>query len=294
MHCLNLKITYDCTNHCSFCFSSYMNNTSMTLDKLKHAVIQGHESDCNELVLSGGEPTLYPHYVMELLHVAKDLNYKKFIIQTNGYGLAINSDFVSLLDHMAKTSDVCLSFSVHGHNAALHDDLCGTPGAFRNLMDAMDRISETNCAIYTNTVTNAKNLLHLEDIAALLKPYTPEIMQFAVMHLNEKNELSVPLVATVKAIRKLAGVVDTHVLKTEGIPYCLLHGMESCVGESAWPSVLDLYNRPDNYLQDFKQTDYGMRRKLTNCNQCIFDKICMGVWKEHFEEFSSLNIHPIR
>lgn len=265
----------------------------MTIEKLKRAVIHGHENGCNELVISGGEPTLCPQYVMDLLRLAKALDYKKYIIQTNGYGIAENDDLVSFLSHMAETSDICISFSVHGHSAELHDGLCGTFGSFENLMKAMDRISKTRCTIYTNTVVNARNISHLENIAKLLNFYNPQIMQFSVMHLKEQSELSVPLAATVKAIQNLAKIVDVQMLKTEGVPYCLLHGMESCVGESAWPSILDLYNRTDNYLQDFKQTDYGMRRKLPNCNQCILDDICMGVWKENFDEFSSMNIHPI-
>ena len=293
MHCLNLKVTYDCTNHCSFCFSSYMKNTVLPLDSLKEAVLQGQRNGCNELVLSGGEPTLYPEYITELISLAVTSGYKKYIIQTNGYGLSRCEELVSFLDHVAESTETCLSFSVHGHTADIHDDLSGNPNAFRSLIDAIDKVSKTHCKIYTNTVVNARNISHLNDVAALLAPYKPEIMQFSMMHLKDQSKISVSLEDSVQAIKKLKGVVSPDILKTEGVPYCLLYGMETCVGESAWPTVLDLYNKDNDYRSDFKQLDYGMRSKMESCNKCIMNKICMGVWKEHFEEFSNMGIHPI-
>lgn len=271
-----------------------MKDTVIPLESLEKAVLQGRRNGCNELVISGGEPTLAPEAVMELISLAEASGYQKYIIQTNGYGLSRFGELVSFLDRAAETAEICLSFSVHGHIADVHNELSGNPDAFAGLMDAMDKVSATHCRIYTNTVINARNVHHLGDVAALLAPYRPDIMQFSVMHSEERNELSVSLEDCVWAIRKLKRMVSPDRLKTEGVPYCLLHGMETCVGESAWPSVLDLYNREDEYMSDFKQLDDGMRRKMENCDKCVMDQICMGVWKEHFEEFSHMGIHPIR
>lgn len=270
-----------------------MKDIVIPLESLKKAVFQGHKNGCNELVLSGGEPTLYPKYIIELISFAVTLGYEKYIIQTNGYGLSTCEELVSFLDHVAKTTEVCLSFSVHGHNADIHNELSGNPNAFRSLTDAINKASKTHCRIYTNTVINAYNVDYLNDVATLIAPYQPDIMQFSVMHLKEQSELSVSLADSVQAIKKLKDIVSLNVLKTEGVPYCLLYGMEQCVGESAWPTVLDLYNKDNDYMSDFKQLDYGMRSKMESCKKCIMNKICMGVWKEHFEEFSNMGIHPI-
>ena len=204
-----------------------------------------------------------------------------------------NAQLISFLDSVAQDAEMCLSFSVHGHVAKIHDDLSGNAGAFKRLLNAMDGISKTHCRIYTNTVINAKNIMHLKDVVVLLCQYNPEIMQFSMMHLKEKSPLTVSFVDSVKAIKELKGMVSLDILKTEGVPYCLLYGMEQCVGESAWPTTLDLYNKENDYMNDFKQLDYGMRSKLENCDKCILNMICMGVWTEHFEEFSGMGIRPI-
>ena len=270
-----------------------MKNTKISLDSMKKAVICGRENGCNELVLSGGEPTIYPEIIREIIKLAETLEYQKFIIQTNGYGIAQSDDFVIYLDSVAKRKEVCISFSVHGHIPDIHNDLSGNENAFENTINAIEKTSKTYCKIYTNTVINSKNKSHLKDIAHLLQSYNPEIMQFSAMHLKEKTPLSVSFRETVNAIRELKDEVSLDVLRTEGVPYCCLYGMEQCVGESSWPTVLDLYNKEDDYLNDFKQIESGMRKKMKNCNECILNSICMGVWKEHFSEFNEMGLHPI-
>ena len=166
-------------------------------------------------------------------------------------------------------------------------------GAFKSVKSALEKIKETDCKIYTNTVITSLNINYLEDIAQFVLQYSPEIMQFSMLHLKNPNDLTVSLLDSVLAVKKLKGRVNEEILKTEGMPYCLLHGMEKCVGESFWPSVLDLYNKNENYIKDFNQLDYGMRQKLDICGKCIFNEICTGVWKEHFDEFSKMKIRPI-
>lgn len=294
MHCLNLKITYNCTNNCSFCFSSYLKDNVMSLVGMKNAVKQGRKNGCNELVISGGEPTTIPETIIELVNLAEQLGYEKYIIQTNGSGLADNYELVNFLNSIAQHKEVCISFSVHGHTSEIHDKMSRKEGAFHSLMKAIKNISETNCNIYTNTVISLINVENLADIAKVIMPYKPSIMQFSMMHLANPTEISVSLKDSVRAVQRVKNLVDFKILKTEGIPYCLMYGMEECVGESCWPSTLDIYNKDNKYMNNFKQIDYGMRCKAGFCEKCIMNKICMGVWAENYEEFYNLGINPIK
>lgn len=293
LHCLNLKITYDCTNGCSFCFSSFMKGTVIPFKCLREAVIQGASNGCNELVLSGGEPTLYPAYLIDLIELATSLGYEKFIVQTNGYGLSNGGELLDYVSRKSLETEICISFSIHSHETSVHDSICNKDGAFDSLMCAMKNVSATNCKIYTNTVVNTRNIAQLDLIANLVLKYDPEIVQFSMMHLEEESNESVSLFEMVKAIRNLAEIIGSDRIKTEGVPYCLMYGLERCVGESMWPTTLDLYNDVDKYITDFHQLDYNMRKKMDTCSHCIFNDICMGVWKENYNEFLKLNVHPI-
>lgn len=294
MHCLNLKLTYDCTNHCSFCFSSYLKDIIITYEGVREAVIQGYKNGCRELVLSGGEPTLLADTIEKILNLAEDLGYEKYIIQTNGSGLSNDTNLVHYLDELGKKKDVCISFSLHGHCAEIHDYMSCRNGAFDSLIKAMNNIKNTSCSIYTNTVISKQNIRHLEEIGKLCQSYNAKIIQFSMMHLEIPSELSTGLIEAAQAVKKLSNCINQEVLKTEGIPYCLMHGIEKCVGESYWPNELDLYNKENDYMKEFSQLENGMRWKDdSSCDKCVMNEICMGIWKEHAKEFREAGIRPI-
>ena len=264
MHCLNLKLTYDCTNACKFCFSRYMKNEILTLNNLLATIEKGYRNGARELVLSGGEPTLHEEKFLKCLDAADNIGYEKYIIQTNGYGIAVGESILNFISDLSKRRDVAISFSIHGANSKTHDELSSSVGAFDRLIFAMKKIfEETSCCIYTNTVVTRRNLNELQDIVDLVRAFKPEIIQFAIMHAPDLENLSVGLKEIALAIRKLN--VSRDVLKTEGIPYCFMYGLEKCVGESYWPEVLDIYNRDDNYFANFSQLEQGMRWKADFC-----------------------------
>ena len=261
---------------------------------LLREVEDGYRRGCRELVLSGGEPTLCLDTLHDVMRRADEVGYQKYIIQTNGSGFADCADLAPMIGEFARKADVAVSFSIHGHTAQIHDEMSRTPGAFGKLMCAIHRVwAEGSCSIYTNTVMSRTNLPWLRDLALMLLPFQPEIMQFSMMHLKQPGPLSTGLLEAASAVRALGGIVDLSILRTEGIPYCLLYGMETCVGESYWPNTLDLYNRDSELMTDFDQLGYGMRWKKPDCHACLMDEICMGIWREHAEEFLRSGIHPI-
>lgn len=131
------------------------------------------------------------------------------------------------------------------------------------------------------------------DIAELILKFKPEVLQFSMMHLSTPSEISTGLLEAVMAVREVARYVPHEILRTEGIPYCLMHGIEQCVGESFWPDKLDLYNKNNDYRVDFKQLDVGMRWKQPECSECLMNEVCMGIWKEHAAEFRVAGVRPI-
>ena len=121
MHCLNLKITYQCTNHCSFCFSSYLANEQISVNGLVKAIVDGRSRGCKELVISGGEPTLLPDVipsdagwilislhrtVTHLVEVFKHLRVGRRCVVAHG-SLTVNEVYVS------QTQQVCVVAVIH-------------------------------------------------------------------------------------------------------------------------------------------------------------------------------------
>ena len=287
MRCLSVKLTYGCNNDCPFCFAGQLRGESISLPGILDAIETGFARGCRALVLSGGEPTLMPSFATRALERAMSLGYERFTLQTNGSGLASERPLGNLLRRIAMDGSLSISFSVHGPSAEVHDAICARGGAFDELMAAMERIADdTNATILTNTVVTQLNVRHLATIAEVLASLRVSTMQFAMMHARHIDALSVGLVRSSEAVRSLARHVDKQVLRTEGIPYCLMRGLEECVGESYWPQHLDLFNRDGDYRGSFDQLAEGMRSKLPACSHCIMDEICPGAWTEHVGELA--------
>lgn len=279
MHCLNLKITYNCNNKCSYCFSSNLKNNEIELDGLLKTVENGFSKGCRMLILSGGEPTLYPERIIKIITLAKSLGYKKFTIQTNGFG--IKGDLAKFLND---TENISISFSVLGACDSTHDKITQRKGSFNDIISAINLIYK-ECEIITNTVISKKNINELDQIVNLILPFSPNIMQFSIMH-TEYDENYVGLIDSIKAIKKLIdnSNIGLNMLRTEGITACLMNGFEQCIGENYWPKKLDICN--DNYnISRLNQLNSNMRFKSNFCKKCIFDEICYGVWIETKDEF---------
>ena len=81
----DIKIGFGCNNHClfcvqgdkrDFCFHKEKEEVEKSMDEAK---ADGH----NEVVFTGGEPTLHPDF-LDLVRYAKKVGFKEIQIQTNG------------------------------------------------------------------------------------------------------------------------------------------------------------------------------------------------------------------
>lgn len=291
MRWLNVKITYKCNNKCEYCFSKNDKDKELSIEYLLSMIKKGVLDGCKGLIISGGEPTIDKDKLINIITKSYDFGIEKFIVQTNGHGF--DDELIYLLEEYSKKIDIGISFSVLNYTADLHDNATKNKGSFERLMISLERVSKTNCSIYTNTVISKENKNNLDNIIDLIKPFNPEIMQFSVMHTEEDDYISVGLVQSVKAVLNIADMLPKKVLRTEGMPYCMIKGYEECVGESYWPSILDLCNS-DKYISDFKQIEANMRWKDISCKECIMTEICHGIWIEQKQEFLSLGDRIIR
>ena len=250
----------------------------------------GFAKGCRHIVFSGGEPTLKPDCLSALISNAYIIGYEKCTIQTNGYGFHLSSGkLCDFLFEMSKKLPISIAFSVHGYNAESHDKITRTKGSFVKIEYAIERMKHSRCMLLTNTVISTLNIDDLNKIAHYLMQYSPQSMQFSLIHSVETTHLRPSLDASLKAIKSLLPIVGKSILRTEGIPYCLLRSMEECVGESYWPNNLDVVNRNNKYIDNLNQIALKMRWRPENyCLSCLFKEICMGIWIEYRKDFETL------
>jgi MoaA/NifB/PqqE/SkfB family radical SAM enzyme len=121
-----IRLTSQCNNKCTFCLDTLAHNGTMgTEAEIKERIIEGRRKGATRLILSGGEPTIHPHFV-KFVKYGRLAGYRRIQTVTNGR-------MFSYPDYLKRCIDAGLqeiTFSIHGHNAKVHDALVGVPGAF--------------------------------------------------------------------------------------------------------------------------------------------------------------------
>jgi MoaA/NifB/PqqE/SkfB family radical SAM enzyme len=156
-----VRLTFACNDHCIFCLDSNTHDGSMrSREEVRAQIVDGRRKGATRLILSGGEPTIHPQYV-DFIKLGRQAGYEKIQTVTNGR-LFSYGDFLSrCLD--AGLDEI--TFSIHGHNAKVHDALVGTKGAFdEELKGLKGALADGRPIVNVDIVVNRGNVKHLPDM----------------------------------------------------------------------------------------------------------------------------------
>lgn len=122
-----LDITTQCNLSCPACYahSAPENGSYLPLDQAMHAVqtaIARENGRLDVVMLSGGEPTVHPHF-RELLEALVSLPVTRILVNTNGIRLANDDAFLALLHRHRDRVEVYLQYD--GQRASTHLALRG-------------------------------------------------------------------------------------------------------------------------------------------------------------------------
>ncbi len=168
-----------CNSRCLFCLDSDTpRNVYLPIDEIKREIDRGiDELGADKLILSGGEATLHPAFA-DLVRYAKERGYVRVQTVTNGYRFADKEFFDAVVE--AGLGEI--TFSIHGHNALLHDRLTGTPGAFKRIIKGMVRaLRDGRVIVNVDVVINKQNVAVLDRIVELC--ISLGVTEFDLLHV---------------------------------------------------------------------------------------------------------------
>ena len=293
---LDIKIGYECNNHCLFCVQGDKREkcSFRDSDEIKKYLI-GAKRTCDSIVFTGGEPTIHPNF-LNLIRTAKKLSFKTIQIQSNGRMFA----YEKFCKETIKAGANEFSPALHGHTAALHDYLTSAPGSFKQVIQGIINLKNLNQQVITNTVVTKPNYRHLPKIAKLLVKLDVDQFQFAFVHITgsalKNKDFIVPQISKIMPYIKKGldiGIAAGKKVMTEAIPYCFMRRYENYIAEKIIPESMVIEN-------EFKISDYKKYRlnygkiKGSNCKKCGYFKICEGPWKEYPELFGWEEFKPIK
>jgi len=167
-----VRVTYLCNNNCIFCLDRHSHDGSCVPDnEIKTRFLEGIKKGSSHLIISGGEATIHPKFI-ELIRFGKKIGYHAIQTITNGRLFSYQAFLTQCIE--AGLSEI--TFSLHGHNPALHDYLTGVPGSFKQALQGLDNVLKDN-----RVIVNIDICINRQNI-----PFLPEILAF--FHNRGVNE----------------------------------------------------------------------------------------------------------
>ena len=165
---VEINIGKACNNRCVFCIDglpkaedrSYMPWPAMQAEIARHAA-EGYRS----VGFLGGEPTTYPWIVAAVAH-ARAVGFTRVTLATNATKLRLPH----FTDRLIEAGLTRVTISMHGHTAALEDELTRVPGNFEKKVAAIGLLRDWRSrgglvdGLSVNLVLNGRNHQHLPRI----------------------------------------------------------------------------------------------------------------------------------
>ena len=302
MGIFDLKIGFKCNNNCRHCVVNDKKDCGSLSVPVLCKLIE--EAPAGYVIqITGGEPSIY-EYLPSLLEKCHECDHE-VVLQTNGTGF---SDY--------SFTQKCAPFIDHAHVAIhsiyeeVHDCIVQSSGMWKKTMQGLYNLQSLGVYCTTQTVLSKYNIKTLYDTFSSLQFMYPGIL----MSMTYPHQMGNALKNREEVCFRYSDYKD-EILRTlqdfypfiftEAIPPCYLHPFTSVV-PSAEKDIIenlkkgiisrigvdfsDSYNR-----KNYNSLDLSNHRKGPLCKDCIYNKECIGVWKEYIDLYKNcLDLFPIK
>ena len=173
LHRLNLYVTLACPLRCKHCcVGPMLNAAQMGRDEaIRYIRMAGFEGGPQELLILGGEPTIY-RYLEDVVQEAAQYRNTKVSLCTSGINHERVLDLSKLLDHV--------NISLDGFSAETHDAV-RRPGAYRTALRAIEALRTANLPVHVMFTANALNIKEVFDGLTDLSQRGVDVVNFHVI-----------------------------------------------------------------------------------------------------------------
>lgn len=292
---VDIKLHYACNNRCIHCVIADQRDAAMarrgrdfrTTAEVVAELVDAARRGFEVVTFTGGEPTLRRD-LPDLVRAARELGLAVGL-QTNGRMLA----YPEARDRLCGLG-VRFVVALHGPDAAVHDAVTASPGAFDQTLAAIRGLVAAGEKVTAKVVMSKANVPHLPALAALLADAGVRRMNLTFPHalglarrgfdaVVPRYRDAMPFVrAALDAFEAAGGRAVT-----EAIPLCLLGDRPDRASELLYrASVRSEVRQLDQDPRDWSADRAGEgKAKAPACAGCILDDRCEGVWREYLEAF---------
>ncbi|MDP1852653.1 MAG: radical SAM protein [Candidatus Omnitrophota bacterium] len=289
-----IQVTRICNQKCRFCSNPSFDKT-ISLKKAKELIDYYVKIGCDGVILSGGEPTLYPDLI-ELIAYATNKNFPVRII-TNGQKTA---DF-KYINSLAEAGLNHINLSIYSDSADIQGFLTENKDSLCNIKKTLNNAKKLNLQVDVITVINKYNADHLSRITAWLVNRYPFIRHFIwnnidpSMNRASENPDTIPRLIDFelelnRAMHFLAEQKRTF--RAERVPLCYMADFAHCSTEARKIIKREkraIYFLDEKGLKVQRGWSYG---KVECCSVCFLNEICPGLYAMD-KYFSSQELYAV-
>lgn len=296
MKALEILLTYGCNEKCLFCSQdlAWRAYEGLPFELVARQLYAARADGFRSVCFTGGEPTARKD-LPQMIALARKLGYDYVRVQTNAVRLA-DREYASSLIAAGATYFRC---SIHGHSAAMHDDVVGLPGALAKALKGVENVRE-KAGAGINVVINKTNVRALPGICAdfldrglddfvLIFPLYEGDMAVHEAEMRVSMAEAAPFVgAAFEEFEKRSAVLPRLLNFTP----CALPGRTSSMlsWSAASAFVVDEKRRP----VDLYMASHDDRTKPTACGNCTLNAECLGFKTSYIRRFPDERLEPLK
>ena len=179
-----VRLVTACNHKCLFCLDmDTPRNVFLPVEEIKRELDRGRtELNADKVILSGGEASLHPKF-SEIIAYGKAIGYGRVQCVTNGW-LFHDKGFY---ERAVSAGLGELTFSLHGHTEALHDELTQSPGSFKKICKSILRARRDRRMITNiDVVINGMNIQYIDKIVEL--GISMGVREYDLLHIIPQSE----------------------------------------------------------------------------------------------------------
>jgi len=289
--------TYKCNNRCIMCgvFNTKKDSEwKYSLEELKTEIDSREIATGDVVIVSGGEPTIYPYFFDMLKYL--ELKDARVTIFSNGRAFKSNDNVSKLKE--CKYENMLIP--LFGSNAQTHDRLTGAKGSFDDTIKGLHNLELNGLTHSIKTVVMKDNYANLPDWACFVSENFkhPHMVSIHGLHLQgEAHNVSEELYVRHDEIANYVEKALDSLLSNE-----------YKVGISAFPlCTIDPYYWKYNIVSDIKnykaiskdskeisETNRNNYELMpTQCESCRVKELCQWPWRMYKKMFTLDYIKPI-
>lgn len=292
---------YQCNNRCRFCIDADKRELrEKSTQEIATEIADARKRGSSYLEFIGGELTIRPD-ILYLIDLAKRIGFETVVMATNGRMLSYK-EFAKKIAYAGLDQII---FSIHGHNASLHDNLTRAKGSFKELMEGINNLRGFKFNnIGSNTTIVKQNYRFVPEIGRLIYGLGIRNAEFIFVDPSYGGaycdfDSIVPMISKAAPfIRECLDFGRGKKIKhwhIRYVPLCYFLGYENQVSEL---QEVKLFHT-EHLAPDFKNLDVEGsraeigRNKTARCTGCLVYKKCEGAWKEYLRRYGDSELNPV-